>query len=143
MDFEAFKAKYFRFWNVEDLPADNTFDKYQKPYFREKQFDVEVTDGQLNLEFQGENWACCVSAVVIFPVAKAAQRRGVPRLRASPAPLLLRQLLQARAAPADRRAARGRPTPTGAGASSLFQRDWMQDVFAQRHALRGREVGDV
>ncbi len=73
MDFEAFRNKYFRFWNVEDLPADNTFDKYQKAYFHEKQFDVEVTDGQLNLEFQGENWACCVSAVVIFPVEKAAQ----------------------------------------------------------------------
>ena len=33
MDFEAFKAKYFRFWNVEDLPTDDTFDKYQKAYF--------------------------------------------------------------------------------------------------------------
>ncbi len=73
MDFEAFKAKYFRFWNIEDLPTDVTFDKYQKAYFQEKRFDVDVTDGQLNMEFQGENWACCVSAVVIFPVAKAAQ----------------------------------------------------------------------
>ena len=73
MDFEAFKAKYFRFWNRDDLPTDVTFDKYQKAYFREKRFDVDVTDGQLNLEFQGENWACCVSALVIFPVQKAAQ----------------------------------------------------------------------
>ena len=73
MDFEAFKAKYFRFWNVEDRPADVTFDKYQKAYFHEKRFDVDVTDGQLNLEFQGENWACCVSAVVIFPVEEAAR----------------------------------------------------------------------
>ena len=73
MDFDAFRAKYFRFWNVEDLPSDNTFDKYQKAYFREKRFDVDVRDGQLNLEFQGENWACSVSAVVIFPVAKAGQ----------------------------------------------------------------------
>jgi hypothetical protein len=72
MDFEAFKAKYFRFWNRDDLPADVTFDKYQKTYFREKQFDVDVTDGQLNLEFQGENWACSVSAVVIFPVTQTA-----------------------------------------------------------------------
>ncbi len=30
LDFEAFRRQYFRFWNVEDLPADNTFDKYQK-----------------------------------------------------------------------------------------------------------------
>ena len=73
MDFDAFKKKYFRFWNVEDLPTDNTFDKYQKAYFHEKTFDVDVTNGQLQLDFQGENWACSVSAVVIFPVAKAAQ----------------------------------------------------------------------
>ena len=73
MDFEAFKAKYYRFWNVEDRPDDVTFDKYQKAYFDEKRFDVEVTDGQLNLDFQGENWACCVSAVVIFPVSQATQ----------------------------------------------------------------------
>jgi hypothetical protein len=73
MDFDAFKARYFRFWNVEDVPTDVTFDKYQKTAFREKRFDVDVTDGQLNLEFQGENWACSVSAVVIFPVAKAPQ----------------------------------------------------------------------
>ena len=42
MDFDAFKAKYFRFWDVEDRPADDTFDKYQKPYFHEKVFDVQV-----------------------------------------------------------------------------------------------------
>ncbi len=42
MDFEAFKAKYFRFWNLDDLPADNTFDKYQKACYREKRFDVDV-----------------------------------------------------------------------------------------------------
>ncbi|MGO9109079.1 MAG: zinc ribbon domain-containing protein [Thermoguttaceae bacterium] len=73
MDFDAFQKKYYRFWNVEDLPDDNTFDKYQKAYFREKMFDVDVSNGQLNLGFQGENWACSVSAVVIFPVEKAAE----------------------------------------------------------------------
>ena len=73
MDFDAFKRKYFRYWNVEDRPDDVTFDKYQKTYFHEKRFDVEVNDGQLNLEFQGEIWACSVSAVVIFPVADAVR----------------------------------------------------------------------
>jgi hypothetical protein len=73
LDFDAFRKKYFRFWNVEDLPTDVTFDKYQKPYFGEKQFEVEVADGQLYLEFVGEDWACCVSAVVIFPVEKRLQ----------------------------------------------------------------------
>ncbi len=73
MDFDAFKQKYFRFWNVEDLPTDNTFDKYQKGRYREKTFDVEVTNGQLKLDFKGENWGCSVSAVVIFPTAKSAE----------------------------------------------------------------------
>ena len=73
MDFDAFQRKYYRFWNVEDLPSDNTFDKYQKAYFKEKTFDVDVDNGQLDLDFQGENWACSVSAVVIYPVAKAAE----------------------------------------------------------------------
>ena len=73
MDFDGFKKKYFRFWNVDDLPGDNTFDKYQKAYFREKRFDVDVKDGQLNLEFQGENFACSVGAVVVFPVTRAAE----------------------------------------------------------------------
>ena len=129
MDFEAFKAKYFRFWNVEDRPADNTFDKYQKTYFREKTFDVDVSDGQLNLEFQGENWACCVSAVVIFPVAKAARGRGVSQVRRGQAPLLLRQLLQASPAPPDRRSAPSRPKKTGAAALSSFIATSMQDVY--------------
>ena len=70
MDFATFKQKFFRFWDVEDLPTDDTFDKYQKPAYVEKQFDVEVTKGQLNLEFKGDNWACSVSAVIIFPLAQ-------------------------------------------------------------------------
>jgi hypothetical protein len=73
MDFEAFRKKYFRFWDREDIPAENTFDKYQKAYFSEKRFEVEVTDGRLSIEFKGENWACSVSAVVIYPAAKAAE----------------------------------------------------------------------
>jgi hypothetical protein len=73
MDFNSFKKKYFRYWDTEDLPSDNTFDKYQGGYFHEKQFDVDVTDGQLSLDFRGENWACSVSAVVIYPAQKAKQ----------------------------------------------------------------------
>lgn len=73
MTLATFKKKYFRFWDVDDSPADDTFEKYQRPYFTEKEFDVDVADGQLNLEFQGANWACSVSAVVIFPVEKTAE----------------------------------------------------------------------
>jgi len=73
MDLASFKAKYYRHWNVEDSPAENTFDKYQRPYYGEKEFDVEVTDGQLNLEFAGDAWAVSVSCVIVYPAQKGAQ----------------------------------------------------------------------
>jgi hypothetical protein len=71
MDFDSFKQKYYRHWLTEDMPSDNTFDKYQVPYYNEHLVDVDVADGQLNIEFSGSNWACSVSSVVIFPVNKA------------------------------------------------------------------------
>jgi hypothetical protein len=127
MDFDAFKAKYFRFWNVDDLPTDITFDKYQKAYFREKRFEVDVNDGQLNLEFQGENWACCVSAIVIFPVAKAAEGEA-----------FLKHMEARRRFYFDNSFKRILPAPTGdplrpSAADGrrgfvVFQRDPMQDV---------------
>jgi len=40
----------------------------------EREFDVEVRDGQLNVEFQGANWAHCVSALVAYPADTPAQR---------------------------------------------------------------------
>ena len=66
------KKQNFRYWNIDDLPTDNTFDKYQKNY-DEKTFDVDVTNGQLFVEFGGEGEACAVCAMVIFPVEKAEQ----------------------------------------------------------------------
>ncbi len=71
MDFDSFKQKYYRHWLTEDMPSDNTFDKYQIPYYNEHTVDADVTDGQLNIEFLGSNWACSVSSIVIFPIDKA------------------------------------------------------------------------
>ena len=73
MDFQTFQKKYFRFWDTEDLPSDNVFDKYQPAHFSEKLFDVDVKNGQIFIEFRGENLACGVSAVILFPVEKAAE----------------------------------------------------------------------
>ncbi len=70
MDLNSFRNKYFKFWNTEDLPTENTFDKYQKTYYKEKEFEVEVRDGQLKLGFEGENFACSLSCVIIFPAEK-------------------------------------------------------------------------
>ncbi len=71
MDLASFRRRYFRFADREDLPEHNTFDRYQIPYFREKHLIADVRDGQLNLDFEGENWACCVSAIVVYPADKA------------------------------------------------------------------------
>lgn len=128
LTFAQFQEKYFRFWDVEDQPADNTFDKYQQAYFGEKRFEVEVTDGQLNLEFQGENWGCCVSAVVIYPVAQAAQGEA-----------FLDFVAQKRRFYFDNYFKRVLHRPTGDPLQPsaedqrrgyvVFQRDWMQEVY--------------
>jgi hypothetical protein len=73
MDIRSFSKKYFQFWDRDDLPTENTFEKYDRAHFVPKVFDVNVDNGQLNLEFQGQNWGCSVSAVIVFPVAKAAE----------------------------------------------------------------------
>jgi hypothetical protein len=140
VDFEAFKAKYFRFWNVEDKPSDVTFDKYQKTYFQEKTFDVNVADGQMNLEFQGDDSACCVSAVVIFPVANAEKGEA-----------FLRYVEARRRFYFDNYFKRVLPSPTGDRLRPtdedqrrgfvVFQRDPMQDVF-YNDTPQAREVVD-
>ena len=73
LDWQGFKKKYFKFWDTEDLPAESVFDKYGSAHFAEKTFDAAVTNGQLYLDFEGRTWANAVSAVVIFPVKKAAE----------------------------------------------------------------------
>jgi hypothetical protein len=141
LDFESLRKKYFRFWNVEDVPTDNTFDKYQKAYFQEKLFTVDVQDGQLNLEFQGENWACSVSAVVLFPVAQAAEGerflKYVEQKRRFHFDNYFKRVLHR---------ATGEPLqPTDADRRRgyvVFQRDYMQDVY-YNDTPAGDETGRV
>jgi hypothetical protein len=139
MDFNAFQKKYYRFWNVEDLPSDNTFDKYQKAYFHEKMFDVEVNDGQLNIGFQGESWGCSVSAIVIFPAEKMAE--GERFLKAVEARrrfyfdnYFKRVLHRATGDPLDPTAEDRRHGYV------VFQRDYMQDVY-YNDTPRKEEIG--
>ena len=87
-----------------------------------------MTDGQLNVEFQGENWGCCVSAVVIFPVAKAAEGEA-----------FLKYVEQKRRFYFDNYFKRVLHRPTGDKLQPnaedqrrgyvVFQRDYMQDVY--------------
>lgn len=132
-DLPRFLQKYYRFAEVEDRPEENTFDKYQRAYFHEKEFDVEVTDGQLYLEFPGEGFTQYVSALVIYPVEQAeAGRRYLENLRERRRFYFdnyFRRVL-----PNPRKDARGTVpafTPTAAEQKQgyvLFARDWMDDV---------------
>ena len=139
MDFASFKKRYYRFWNSEDLPAENTFDKYQAPYFTEKEFDVEVKDGQLNIEFSGENWACSVSAIVAYPLTRAAEGRRFldfvkARRRFHFDNYFKRILHQPDGdAPVASEAERQR-------GFLVFTRDYMQDVYYNDRPLPGERV---
>ena len=75
MTFDQLKDRYFSHYDIEDWPGLDVWDKYVKPTCKEKTFDVEVTDGVLKLECQGDGLACAVSAIVIYPEAKAAEGR--------------------------------------------------------------------
>ena len=136
MDLQSFKGRYFRNWDKEDLPSDNTFDKYQIPYFSEKEYDVEVRDGQLNIEFEGENWACSRLGHRGLSRGEGGGGAEVPRLREGAPPLPLRQRVQARAAAADRRGAQTDRGGEGRGFIA-FHRDWMKDVNVNDRPLPG------
>jgi len=141
MDLESFKTRYYQFWDLDDLPTHNTFDRYQVPYFREKHHVVEVRDGQLNIEFSGSDWACCVSAIVVYPESKAAEGKR-----------FLEYVKARRRFHFDNAFKRVLPRPTGEPPRPsesekergfiAFHRDAMKDVNVQDRPRPG-ERGDV
>ena len=86
LDMKKALDKFFRYVETEDLYEENVFDKYVTPHYDEKEFEVEVTNGQLTLSFQtentssrvggarGESGAISLSALVIYPAQK--QKEG-------------------------------------------------------------------
>ena len=89
-----------------------------------------MTDGQLNLEFQGENWACCVSAVVIFPVAKAARGKSFSSMWQSRRRFYFDNYFKRILHPPTGDPLRAKREDRRRG-FVVFQRDFMQDVFLQ------------
>lgn len=138
-DLKSFLKKYFQFWDKDDLPAENVFDKYDRGHFSEKTFDVDVTNGHLDVDFQGQNWACSISAVVIFPVAKAAEGAR-----------FLQWVREKRRFYFDNAFKRVLHTATGDGLKPsaedqrrgyvIFHRDYMRDLYYNDTPLRD-EVG--
>ena len=135
-DFASFLKRYFEFWDQDDLPSDNTFDKYDRAHFHEKTFDVAVTNGRLDLEFTGEHEACSVSAVVIYPLAKAAEGARfldlVREKRRFYFDSAYRRVLHRSAGDAPRPGAED----TARG-YVVFHRDYMQDVYYNDTPFRG------
>ncbi len=133
MDMEAFKKRYFRFSDVEDRLSENTFDKYLSAIFHEKEFDVDVQGGKLNLEFNGQNRAITLSALVIYPAAQAeAGRKYLANLRERRRFYFDNYFK--RVAPNGSRDSKG-VIPTfvpnageQAAGYALFSRDWMENV---------------
>ena len=135
MDLPRFLERYFRFADAEDSPLENTFDKYQRAYFQEKEFDVDVAGGQLLLEFQGQNWANSLSALVIFPAGQSeAGRRYLENLRERRRFCFDNYFK--RVLPNGMRDAKGAIPPFAPAGDeekkgyALFARDWMEDVPA-------------
>ncbi len=125
---EDFKKKYYRFWNVEDSPSENTFDKYQAVYYKEKEFDAEVTDGRLSIGFEGANFSISLSALVIYPDRDADKGKA-----------FLDFTKEKRRFYFDNYFKRVLHRPTGAGTAftseekkigfSVFSRDFMDDIY--------------
>ncbi len=133
MDLPRFLQRYFRFADVEDSVDENTFDKYQEPYFREKEFDAEVTDGRLTLDFEGEAWANYVSALVIYPASRSTQGKQYLANLRERRRFYFDNYFK-RVLPDGGRDARGtipafHPTPDESEKGYvLFCRDWMEEV---------------
>jgi hypothetical protein len=142
MDLASFTKRYFRHWDRDDLPGEDTFDKYQVPYFAEKRHVVDVRDGQLNIDFEGENWACAVSAVVVYPDAKAADGKRfldyVRERRRWHFHNAFRRVLHVPTGEAVKPA--GADTQRGFVA---FRRDYMADVYHNDRPLPGEPVEEL
>ncbi|MBI3923779.1 MAG: hypothetical protein HY318_20325, partial [Armatimonadetes bacterium] len=141
MNLDSFLKRYFRFAEVEDTLLENTFDKYQRAYFNEKELDVEVTDGQLYLEFVGQNWAQCVSALVIYPSGQGELgRKYLDNLRERRRFYFDNYFK--RVPPTGQRDSKGvipefTPTPEEqAKGYAIFARDWMEDVHVNSFPRR-------
>ncbi len=74
VDFDSFIKKYFDDADTEDLPGVDPFKKYIESKFPWYEFDVEVTDGKLDIGFTGQNWAISLSSLIIYP--KERTREG-------------------------------------------------------------------
>ncbi len=71
---EEFLDFYFHFAETEDTPGEDIYKKYIEWRYRPKTFDVNVTDGRLDLTINGpDQYACTVNGLVIYPESKKTE----------------------------------------------------------------------
>ncbi len=74
MTMADFQKSYFRNAHKEDPPGLDTFEQYVQAMFNVKQFDIDVTDGKALFDFKADGrWGITLSAMVIYPQAKASE----------------------------------------------------------------------
>lgn len=69
---EWLKNVFFANADVEDLPGQDVFNVYVMSRWFPKTFAAEVTDGRLEIELGGDQWAPLVNAMVVYPERSAA-----------------------------------------------------------------------
>ena len=143
MTFDSLKNKYFRYWNTEDLPTRQHVRQISAAYYQEKEFDVDVKNGQLKLDFRGDGYACSVSAVVIYPVEKAEQGRQFLDSVVEKRRFFFDNYFHRDSARSDRRCARSHRRRQPARLRRLLARLHAGRLL-QRHAAQGgnRPAGD-
>ena len=133
VDLSSFIKRYFRFADVEDSLDENTFDKYQRAYFHEKEFDVEVVDGHIDLEFSGDGLGNSVSALILYPASESAAGRKYLRALVDRRRFYFDNYFH-RIPPTGNKDSHGLISPFQPTASeqakgyAIFARNWMDDV---------------
>ena len=132
-DFRGFLKKYFRFAGTEVLPGIDTFEQCVQKAFSPKEFDVEVTDGKIEIGFEGKNWSNCLSALVIYPAEKSDGKKflqWVTERRRAQFTEYFRQMEPKR-------------SPAPAESYALFTRHFMTPVNAYDGPKEGEQIGPV
>lgn len=134
MDASKFKKHYFRNAHREDLPGLDTFSEYVEKMFNLKEFEVEVSDGKLDLRFEGDGFAISLSSLIVFPLEKRAEGEKflgwVTEQRRSQFNDYFKQILPKKT---------GVPAP--AGDYALFSRYFMKPVNAYDGPLDQELIG--
>ncbi len=107
MDFEGFKARYFRFWDVEDRPVERHVRQVSEDLFPREALRCHRGRRPVESRIPGRELGLLGVRRRDLPGSRGGARRGIPQLRSGQTPVLLRQLLQACLASTYRRSVAG------------------------------------